>query len=116
MSFTPGTRNSGCRDTSSFCFEGIEGEALLFPVEPPGDLRQHRVGLRFQGPEGLPVLCAIGLSPEVAQGSLVLTMDRDTRRAEMDYVLAELPPAVERLRSFSPVWRKKIVAEAGGAS
>jgi hypothetical protein len=30
------------------------------------------------------------------------------------HVLTHLPPAVERLRSFSPVWRKKL-AEAPGA-
>jgi hypothetical protein len=35
---------------------------------------------------------------------------------DIDYVLEHLPPAVERLRSFSPVWRKKMAAVSGGQS
>jgi cysteine sulfinate desulfinase/cysteine desulfurase-like protein len=50
----------------------------------------------------------------VAQGSLVFTLSRTNREEEVHHVLAHLPPAVARLRSFSPVWRKKMVAEAGG--
>ena len=61
-----------------------------------------------------PVLGAIGVKPEVAQGSLVFTLSRANREAEVRHVLAHLPPAVEKLRSFSPVWRKKM-AEAAGA-
>jgi cysteine desulfurase len=61
-----------------------------------------------------PVLGAIGIKPEVAQGSLVFTLSRTNREEEVHHVLSHLPPAVERLRSFSPVWRKKM-AEAPGA-
>ena len=32
---------------------------------------------------------------------------------EADYILEQLPPAVEKLRSFSPVWRKKMDVGAG---
>ncbi|MFI5329991.1 MAG: hypothetical protein ACHQ2F_03005 [Desulfobaccales bacterium] len=61
-----------------------------------------------------PTLCAIGLSPDVAQGSIVFTFSPDNREEEVDYVLNELPQAVERLRSFSPVWRQKMAAVSGG--
>jgi cysteine desulfurase len=61
-----------------------------------------------------PVLVAIGLSPELAQGSLVFTLGPDNREEDVDYVLTHLPPAVEKLRSFSPVWRK-IMASAEGS-
>ena len=64
--------------------------------------------------EDIPAWCAIGIRPEMAQGSLVFTLSRDNREEEVHHVLAHLPPAVERLRSFSPVWRKKM-AEAAGA-
>lgn len=36
------------------------------------------------------------------------------REEEVDYALRELSPAVETLRSFSPVWREKIAAVARG--
>jgi cysteine desulfurase len=100
----------------SFCFEGIEGEALLFLLTRRGIYGNTGSACASKALKVSPVLCAIGLSPEVAQGSLVLTMNRDNQEAEMDYVLAELPSAVERLRSFSPVWRKKVAAASGGPS
>lgn len=49
-----------------------------------------------------------------AQGSLVLTLNRDNREEEVRYVLSYLPTVVEKLRFFSPVWRQKM-AEAAGA-
>ena len=59
------------------------------------------------------VLSAIGIRPDLAQGSLVFTLSHDNQEKEVNYVLEQLPPAVERLRSFSPVWRKKMAAGAG---
>ncbi|MBU4447898.1 MAG: hypothetical protein KKD99_04865 [Proteobacteria bacterium] len=60
-----------------------------------------------------PVLCAIGIRPDLAQGSLVFTLSRSNREEEVHHVLSHLPLAVERLRSFSPVWRKKMAEVAG---
>ncbi|HZE21192.1 MAG TPA: hypothetical protein VE082_03980, partial [Desulfobaccales bacterium] len=57
-----------------------------------------------------PVLGAIGIPPEVAQGSLVFTLSRNNCEGEVHHVLNHLPQAVENLRSFSPVWRKKTAA------
>ena len=61
----------------------------------------------------MPVLCAIGLRPDLAQGSLVFTLNSSNREEEVHHVLEHLPRAVERLRSFSPVWRKKMAAGSG---
>ena len=60
-----------------------------------------------------PVLCAIGIRPDLDQGPLVFTLSRDNQEKEVNYVLEQLPPAVEKLCSFSPVWRKKMAAGAG---
>ena len=60
-----------------------------------------------------PVLCAIGIRPDLAQGSLVFTLSRNNQEKEVNYVLEQLPPAGEKLRSFSPVCRKKMAAGAG---
>jgi cysteine desulfurase len=99
---------------ASFCFEGIEGEALVFLLSRRGIYANTGSACASKALKVSPVLGAIGLSPEVAQGSLVLTLGPEHQEGEMDYVLAELPPAVERLRSFSPVWRKKMAAGSGG--
>ncbi len=95
---------------ASFCFEGIEGEALVFLLSARGIYANTGSACASKALKVSPVLVAIGVSPELAQGSLVLTLGPEHQEGDMDYVLAELPPAVERLRSFSPVWRKKMAA------
>jgi cysteine desulfurase len=99
---------------ASFCFEGIEGEALVFMLNAKGICANTGSACASKALKVSPVLCAIGLPPEVAQGSLVFTLSPDNNEAEIDYLLNELPLAVEKLRSFSPVWRKKMAAAAGG--
>jgi cysteine desulfurase len=99
---------------ASFCFEGIEGEALVFLLNAKGIWANTGSACASKALKVSPVLCAIGLSPEVAQGSIVFTLSPDHSQEDIDYVLAELPLAVEKLRSFSPVWRKKMAAVSGG--
>jgi cysteine desulfurase len=98
---------------ASFCFEGIEGEALIFMLNRRGIYANTGSACASKALKVSPTLCAIGLSPDVAQGSIVFTFSRDNRDEEVDYVLTELPQAVERLRSFSPVWHKKMAAASG---
>jgi cysteine desulfurase len=98
---------------ASFCFTGIEGEGLIFLLSSRGIYANTGSACASKALKTSPVLGAIGLKPEVAQGSLVFTLNRDNREAEVHHVLEHLPPAVERLRSFSPVWRQKRAAEAG---
>jgi cysteine desulfurase len=99
---------------ASFCFEGIEGEALVFMLNARGICANTGSACASKALKVSPVLCAIGLSPDIAQGSVVFTLGLDTRGEDIDYALTELPRAVEKLRSFSPVWRKKMVAASGG--
>jgi cysteine desulfurase len=46
------------------------------------------------------VLTAMGVGPELRDGSLRLSLGWSTTDAEIDHALAAIPPAVERLRSF----------------
>jgi cysteine desulfurase len=93
---------------ASFCFEGIEGEALVFLLSSRGIYANTGSACASKALKTSPVLGAIGIKPEVAQGSLVFTLSRANREEEVRYVLEHLPAAVEKLRSFSPVWRKKM--------
>ncbi len=95
---------------ASFCFEGIEGEALLFMLSREGIYASTGSACASKALKTSPVLVAIGVSPEVAQGSVVFTLSRDNTVEDVDYVLEKLPAAVNKLRSFSPVWRKKMAA------
>jgi cysteine desulfurase len=95
---------------ASFCFEGIEGEALLFLLNRDGIYASTGSACASKALKTSPVLVALGIPADVAQGSIVFTLSDDNREEEVDLVLEKLPEAVARLRSFSPVWRKKMVA------
>jgi cysteine desulfurase len=93
---------------ASFCFEAIEGEALIFMLAQNGIYGNTGSACASKALKVSPVLGAIGLRADLAQGSTVFTIDAANTEAEIDYVLAKLPQAVERLRSLSPIWGKEI--------
>lgn len=98
---------------ASFCIEGIEGEALLFLLSREGIYASTGSACASKALKTSPVLVAIGIRPDLAQGSLVFTLGGDNREEDVHQVLEKLPGAVDRLRSFSPVWRQKMAAGGG---
>jgi cysteine desulfurase len=97
----------------SFCIEGIEGEALVFMLTSQGIYANTGSACASKALKTSPVLCALGIHPELAQGSVVFTFNTDNSAEDVNYVLYHLPLAVGRLRSFSPVWRKRTAAAVG---
>ena len=95
---------------ASFCIEAIEGEALIFMLNQEGIYANTGSACASKALKTSPVLVAIGVPPDLAQGSIVFTLNSSNTFDEVEYVLKKLPFAVERLRSFSPVWRKKTAA------
>ncbi len=95
---------------ASFCIEAIEGEALIFMLNQEGIYANTGSACASKALKTSPVLVAIGMPPDLAQGSIVLTLNSSNTFEEVEYVLKKLPFAVDRLRSFSPVWRKKTAA------
>ncbi len=95
---------------ASFCIEAIEGEALIFMLTQEGIYANTGSACASKALKTSPVLVAIGMPPDLAQGSIVFTLNSSNTFEEVEYVLKKLPFAVERLRSFSPVWRKKTAA------
>ena len=95
---------------ASFCIEAIEGEALLLMLEQDGIYANTGSACASKALKTSPVLVAIKIAPDVAQGSIVFTLDPSNTMEEMDYVLERLPAVVDTLRSFSPLWGKKTAA------
>jgi cysteine desulfurase len=98
---------------ASFCVEGIEGEALLFMLNSQGIYANTGSACASKALKTSPVLCALGIRPELAQGSVVFSFDADNSEEDVNIVLYHLPLAVGRLRSFSPVWRKRTATAVG---
>jgi cysteine desulfurase len=93
---------------ASFCFEAIEGEALIFMLAQAGIYSNTGSACASKALKTSPVLGAIGIRADLAQGSNVFTIDSSNTMEEIDYVLEKLPPVVDRLRSFSPIWGKEM--------
>jgi cysteine desulfurase len=54
------------------------------------------------------VLLALGLEPEEAHGSLMLTLGRDNTQEEVDRLKSVTPDIVRRLRAMSPLTPKEL--------
>jgi len=89
----------------SFCFEGIEGEALLLLLDQKGIAASSGSACTSGSLNPSHVLLAIGRPHEIAHGSLRLSLSAWNREEEIDYILKVVPEVVTYLRSMSPVWR-----------
>lgn len=89
----------------NFCFEGIEGESLLLLLDDKGVCASSGSACTSGSLDPSHVLLAIGRVHDVAHGSLRLTLSEDITDEEIDLIALSVTEVVERLRSFSPVWR-----------
>jgi cysteine desulfurase len=94
----------------SFCIKAIEGEALLLMLNDDGIYANTGSACASKALKTSPVLVAIKIPADLAQGSVVFTLNSTNTLEEIEYVLEKLPLAVEKLRSFSPIWRGKTAA------
>jgi cysteine desulfurase len=89
----------------NFSFEYIEGESLLLMLDQMGICSSTGSACSSGSQEISHVLKAIGLPPEIAQGSLRLTLGDANSGEDIDYVLDVLPETVGKLRNMSPFYR-----------
>ena len=89
----------------SFCFEGIEGEALLLLLDMKGVAGSSGSACTSGSLDPSHVLLAIGRVHDVAHGSLRLSISEYNTMEEMDHILKVVPEVVAYLRNMSPVWK-----------
>ena len=95
---------------ASFCIEAIEGEALIFMLNQEGIYANTGSACASKALKISPVLLAIQIPPEVAQGSIVFTLCGSNRVEEVENVLEKFPSCVKKLRSLSPLWIERRAA------
>ncbi len=88
----------------NFSIRFIEGESILLMLDLNGIAASSGSACTSGSLDPSHVLLAMGLSHEVAHGSLRLTLSEFTIPEEIDYVLDTLPPIVEKLRAMSPLY------------
>jgi cysteine desulfurase len=87
----------------SLLIEFIEGESQLLSLDAKGIAASTGSACTSGSLEPSHVLLAMGISHELAHGSLVLSLGRNNQLADVEYFLAVFPEIVERLRSISPL-------------
>ncbi len=87
-------------------FEGIEGESLLLMLDSKGICGSSGSACTSGSLDPSHVLLSIGLKHEVAHGSLRLSLSDFNTEEDVNYILEQLPPIVQKLRNMSPVWEK----------
>ena len=93
-------------NSASFVFKYIEGEAMLLNLDLAGISASSGSACSSASLEASHVLLAMGIPPEVAHGSLRLTLGRENTEEDVDYVLDILPGIVQKLRDMSPLYKK----------
>ena len=99
---------------ASFCVEFIEGESMLMLLNSRGIAVSSGSACTSRALKASHVLIAMGLSHEIAQGSILFTLGIDNTKEDIDYVLETMPPIVDRLRQMSPLYAKFSKTVKGG--
>lgn len=105
----PYTRVNGSKDkrlpnNTNVSFQFIEGESLLIMLDMKGVCASSGSACTSGSLDPSHVLLAIGLPHEIAHGSLRLTINEETTKEELDYVVESLKEIVGRLRDMSPLY------------
>lgn len=85
----------------SLIFDDIEGESLVLMLDNKGIYVSTGSACSSDDLNPSHVLIAIGIPAEKAHGSLRITLGKNTNKKDLDYVLKELPPIVNKLRKIS---------------
>jgi len=99
---------------ASFCVQFIEGEAMLMLLNSQGVAVTSGSACTSRALKASHVLIAMGLSHELAQGSILFSLGVNNTPEDVDYVLEVLPPIVDRLRQMSPLYAKFTRTSKGG--
>jgi len=93
--------------SANFSFLFLEGESLLLNLDLKGIAASSGSACTSGSLDPSHVLLAMGLTHEVAHGSLRLTLGRGNTEEEIEYCLEVLPEIVERLRQMSPLYNSE---------
>jgi len=91
-------------NSASFTINYVEGEGMLLGLDMMGIAASSGSACTSASLEPSHVLLAMGIPPEVAHGSLRLTLGHENSEEDVGYLLEVLPGIVERLRSMSPLY------------
>jgi len=86
----------------------IEGESILLSLDILGVFASSGSACAAKTLQPSHVLLALGLEPEDAHGSLMLTLGRENTQEDVDKLKSIMPGIVKRLRDMSPLTPKEL--------
>ena len=98
-----GHRTKRLPNNVNFSIKNIEGESILLMLDMAGIAASSGSACTSGSLDPSHVLLALGLTHEVAHGSVRMTLGDDTTDEDIDYVLETLPKVAHRLRAMSPI-------------
>jgi cysteine desulfurase len=96
-----GSRDKRLYSIANLCVKYVEGEAMLLNLDFHGIAASSGSACTSGSLEPSHVLLAMGISAEIAHGSLRFSLGRINTREDIDKVIEVLPPIVEKLRAMS---------------
>lgn len=88
-------------NNANFSFAGVEGESMMLDLDMHGIAASSGSACAVGSTEPSHVLQAIGLSTELAQGSLRLTVGKDNTPEQIERAILQVADSVRRLREMS---------------
>jgi len=95
-------------DNVSVRYSFIEGESIILSLDIMGVYASSGSACAAKTLQPSHVLLALGLRPEEAHGSLMLTLGKDNNQEDVDQLKNIMPDIVRRLRDMSPLTPKEL--------
>ena len=93
-------------NTANISFEYVEGEAILLHMNQLNICASSGSACTSGSLEPSHVLRAMGVPFTAAHGSIRFSLSVYKTEEEIDFVLAHMPPIIEKLRALSPFWEE----------
>ena len=105
--FITGDIDNRLPNTANIAFEYIEGEAILMLLNKEGIAASSGSACTSGSLEPSHVMRAMDIPYTAAHGTVRFSLSRYNTEAEIDKVIAAVPPIMERLRKLSPYWSEQ---------
>ncbi|MDD5569261.1 MAG: cysteine desulfurase family protein [Candidatus Pacebacteria bacterium] len=98
--------NNSLPSHAHFSFRGAEGESILLYLDMEGIAVSTGSACASGSLEASHVLSAMGVSEEIAHGSIRFSLGKYNTHAEISKLLKKLPPIIGKLRKLNPIYKK----------
>ena len=101
-----GDRKNRLPNTTNIAFEYVEGESILLMMDELGICASSGSACTSGSLEQSHVLRAMGVPFTAAHGTIRFSLSTYNSEDEINFIVEQLPPIIERLRKMSPFWQE----------